>query len=1098
MADGVLMIANRGEVALRVARSARELGYRTVAVHAADDAAVPSRLADEVAELAGSGPAAYLDAAAIVAAARGHGCSHVHPGWGFLSESAALAQACAEAGIVFVGPPAGVLRTLGDKVEARSLAAAADVPVLAGTPVADLATAAAFRASLDDGASVIIKAVGGGGGRGIRVVGPGDDLEAAYRRSSSEAGRGSADAAVYLERYAGAVRHIEVQIAADAGGSVAHFGERDCSLQRRRQKLIEVAPAPRLDPSVRHEIVQAAVRLAHMCGYRNIGTFEFLLATDGSLGDMHFAFIEANPRLQVEHAVTEELFGVDLVALQLQLAEGRTLAELGMASPTPADGFVIEARINAETMTEDGNVVASFGPVTALELPSGPGVRVDTAARVGSVVDRRFDSLLAKVVVRSRSGSYAQAVTKLARALDELNVEGVATNAGLLRRLLSEPGVVGAEATTTFVDANAGRLASAVTTPRAPELTPALTLAPERPMGLDFAGADGLATVVSPLTGVVVAVEVAVGAEVVADAAVVVVEAMKMEHVVVAGTAGIVRDLLVSPGDAVDLGQGVAVLQPAEVAGASDTAPTAVDLDEIRPDLAELFERRRLLGDETREAATNRRHSAGKRTARELVDDLCDDGSFEEYGGFAVAAQSARRSAQDLMANTPADGLVAGVGRVNGDLFDDERARCAVLSYDFTVLAGTQGQRNHQKKDRLLELVERLRLPVVLFAEGGGGRPGDSDFPVISGLDTRAFALYGALSGLVPLVGIVQGRCFAGNAALLGCSDVVIATPDANIGMGGPAMIEGGGLGAFSPDDIGPVDVQAPNGVIDVVVADDREAVAVAKRYLSYFQGPLASWTCADQRALRHVVPANRSRVYDVRRVIDVMADTDSVLELRGQFGIGVVTALARVEGRPVGVICNNPAHLGGAIDAPAADKAARFMQLCDAFDLPILFLCDTPGFMVGPEAERSAQVRHFSRMFVNGASLTVPFFTIVLRKGYGLGAQAMAGGSFRSPLFTVSWPSGEFGGMGLEGAVRLSMRRELEAVVDDAEREELYRGLVARAYERGKALSMATNLEIDDVIDPAESRRRIVHTLEAAGPSTRPHGKKRPCIDAW
>jgi len=387
---------------------------------------------------------------------------------------------------------------------------------------------------------------------------------------------------------------------------------------------------------------------------------------------------------------------------------------------------------------------------------------------------------------------------------------------------------------------------------------------------------------------------------------------------------------------------------------------------------------------------------------------------------------------------------------------------------------------------------------VVLFAEGGGGRPGDSDFPVISGLDTRAFALYGALSGLVPLVGIVQGRCFAGNAALLGCSDVVIATTDANIGMGGPAMIEGGGLGAFSPDDIGPVDVQAPNGVIDVVVADDREAVAVAKRYLSYFQGPLASWTCADQRALRHVVPANRSRVYDVRRVIDVMADTDSVLELRGQFGIGVVTALARVEGRPVGVICNNPAHLGGAIDAPAADKAARFMQLCDAFDLPILFLCDTPGFMVGPEAERSAQVRHFSRMFVNGASLTVPFFTIVLRKGYGLGAQAMAGGSFRSPLFTVSWPSGEFGGMGLEGAVRLSMRRELEAVVDDAEREELYRGLVARAYERGKALSMATNLEIDDVIDPAESRRRIVHTLEAAGPSTRPHGKKRPCIDAW
>jgi acetyl-CoA carboxylase carboxyltransferase component len=421
-----------------------------------------------------------------------------------------------------------------------------------------------------------------------------------------------------------------------------------------------------------------------------------------------------------------------------------------------------------------------------------------------------------------------------------------------------------------------------------------------------------------------------------------------------------------------------------------------------------------------------------------------------------------------------------------------------VVSYDYTVLAGTQGQRNHAKKDRLFELVERLRLPVVLFAEGGGGRPGDTDASGVSGLECMAFALFARLSGLVPLVGVVSGRCFAGNAALLGCCDVIIATEGSNIGMGGPAMIEGGGLGVYAPEDIGPISVQAPNGVIDVTVADDVEAVRVAKQYLSYFQGPTSEWECADQRRLRSVIPENRLRVYDVRAVVDTLCDSGSVLELRPQFGVGIVTALVRIEGRPLGIIANNPVHLGGAIDSDAADKAARFMQLCDAFDLPILFLCDTPGFMVGPEAEKTAQVRHFSRMFVVAASMTVPFFTIILRKGYGLGAQSMAGGSFRAPVFTVAWPTGEFGGMGLEGAVQLGFRRELDAIEDPEAREAEYQRLVARAYENGKALNTATYFEIDDVIDPADSRRRVVNALRAAPPSPTRQGKKRPFIDTW
>jgi acetyl-CoA carboxylase carboxyltransferase component len=441
---------------------------------------------------------------------------------------------------------------------------------------------------------------------------------------------------------------------------------------------------------------------------------------------------------------------------------------------------------------------------------------------------------------------------------------------------------------------------------------------------------------------------------------------------------------------------------------------------------------------------------------------------------------------------------VAGIGAINGRLFDDSKARCMVLSYDYTVFAGTQGMMNHKKTDRMFQLAEQWQLPVVLFAEGGGGRPGDTDALLVAGLDVMSFINFAKLSALVPRVGIVSGRCFAGNAAFLGCCDVIIATENATIGMGGPAMIEGGGLGVFTPEQVGPVAMQAPNGVIDIVVSDEEEAVRAAKQYLSYFQGPIANWECADQRNLRHLIPENRLRSYDIRTVIEAMADTDSVLELRRRFGTGIITALIRIEGRPFGLIANNPRHLGGAIDADAADKAARFMQLCDAFDLPILSLCDTPGFMVGPDAEKTAMVRHVSRMFVTAGSISVPFFTIVLRKGYGLGAQAMAGGSFHAPFFTVSWPSGEFGAMGLEGAVRLGYRKELEAIADPEQRQALFDQMVADSYQHGKAINMASFLEIDDVIDPMASREWVLRGLRSVPPAAVRSGKKRPCVDTW
>jgi acetyl-CoA carboxylase carboxyltransferase component len=571
-----------------------------------------------------------------------------------------------------------------------------------------------------------------------------------------------------------------------------------------------------------------------------------------------------------------------------------------------------------------------------------------------------------------------------------------------------------------------------------------------------------------------------------------------MEHVIHAHISGIVRQITVNKGDAVFEGHPLAFIEEADVGVAQAAESKEVDLDHIRNDLKEVQDRHALGLDEARPEAVARRRKTHQRTARENVYDLCDPGTFVEYGSLVIAAQRRRRTIEDLVKNTPADGLVAGIGSVNRDLVGEENANCILMSYDYTVLAGTQGQQNHRKKDRMFEIAEKQHLPVVFFTEGGGGRPGDTDGIGVAGLDCLAFSYWGGLSGLVPLVGINSGRCFAGNAALLGCCDVVIATKNSNIGMGGPAMIEGGGLGIFRPEEVGPIEVQVPNGVVDIGVEDEAEAVKVAKKYLSYFQGPVKNWECADQRILRGIIPENRLRIYDVRAVIETLADTGSVLELRRHFGLGMVTALIRIEGRPVGLIANNPVHLAGAIDSPGADKAARFMQLCDAFDIPLLFLCDTPGIMVGPEVEKTALVRHAARMFVVGSSVTVPFFTIVLRKGYGLGAQAMAGGSFKAGLFTIAWPTGEFGGMNLEGAVRLGQRRELEAIEDPEEREREYQSMVERMYQWGKAVNTASHFEIDDVIDPADSRRWIATMLAAAPRPPERAGKKRPNIDTW
>ncbi|HBX54159.1 carboxyl transferase domain-containing protein [Pseudomonas sp. UBA2684] len=1093
MPFAALLIANRGEIAIRIARAASELGIRTVAVYAEDDAAsLHVRKADSAVALTGRGVPAYLDMQQLIAVAQAQGCQAIHPGYGFLAENAEFARRCQAAGLRFIGPSAEVLGLFGDKAQARTLAERCAVPLVQGINHAvSLIEARDFLHRLGPGAAVMLKALAGGGGRGMRAVFDEAELAHAFTRCQSEARAAFGAEALYVEQLVSNARHIEIQVIGDGTGAVSHLWERDCSLQRRQQKLLEIAPSPNLPTATRERMIAAALTLAAEVRYQGLGTFEFLLDAEQP---ERFYFMEANPRIQVEHTVTEQVTGVDLLQTQLQLASGRTLAELNLLQPPPLSGCAVQLRINLESIGADGNTRPAVGTLSAYEPPSGPGLRVDGYGYAGYPVNPSYDSLLAKLI--AHAPDYPAALRRAYRALCEFRLEGVASNLHLLQNLLRLPEVAAHQVSTRFVESQLPRLLAAQAEAHAhlyfagsPATTSSAVPQHDAPPGC-----QPLST---PSAGVVVSLDVAEGAAVAVGQRIAVLEAMKMEFEVKASHSGIVRTLVVQPGQALGEGQALLFIEPAEVARALGHSEESLDLDHLRADLAEVLERHAITRDERRPQAVAKRRKTGQRTVRENLADLLDDGSFIEYGALALAAQRRRRSLEELIEQSPADGLVAGIGTVNAAAFGSQAARCMAIAYDYTVFAGTQGLMSHKKTDRMLGLAAQWRLPLVLFAEGGGGRPGDSDFVGVAGLDCHTFVGMAKLSGLVPLVGVVSGRCFAGNAALLGCCDVIIATDNATIGMAGPAMIEGGGLGSFKPEAVGPVSVQGPNGVIDVRVTDEAEAVRVAKQYLSYFQGALNDWHCADQRELRQLIPENRLRVYDIRQVIATLADTDSVLELRRQFAPGLITAFIRIEGQPFGLLANNPAHLGGAIDAVAGDKAARFMQLCDAFDIPLLSLCDTPGFMVGPEAEKQATVRHVSRMFVAAASLSVPFFTVVLRKGYGLGAQAMAAGSFHSPLFTIAWPSAEFGAMGLEGAVRLGFAKELAAVEDPAARQQLFDKLVAKAYQNGKGINMASFLEIDAVIDPLETRSWLLRGLNATPKPAPREGKKR-AVDTW
>lgn len=1127
-----VLIANRGEIAIRVARAASDLGIGSVAVFSRDDArSLHVQSADAAIALDGSGVGPYLDIDGLVSAAQASGCDAVHPGYGFLAESAEFARACRDAGITFVGPTPHLLDLFGDKVRARQAAREAGVAVIEGSDEAiTFQGALDFFESLGEDAAIMLKAVAGGGGRGSRAVTDINDLDAAWQRCVSEAQSAFGSEALYVEQLIPRARHIEVQVIGDLHGEIAHLWERECSVQRRFQKLVEIAPAPHLSSGTRDAIIEAALRIARDVSYSSLGTFEFLLDASDDAG--RFYFLETNARLQVEHTVTEQVTGVDLVQSQLRAAQGASIADLGLDDPSRLypRGFAIQTRVNMETLTSDGSVRPASGTLKAYEAPSGPGVRTDGFGYVGYQTSTAFDSLLAKVIAHAPAPRFEDALTRSLRALSEFRIEGVATNIPFLANVLEHDDLVAGRVHTRWVDEQMAELAATNGGQRVRYLS---TEAPTADTGFagarvdsrdplalfqhdqevkqqqslqvveeeapDLTGPDGSIGLPAPIQGTIVSIMVEEGQEVRKGQDLVAMEAMKMEHVISADRDGIVKALGCSVGDVIREGFPLVFILEAEVSVEAVGGDDLIDPDFIRPDLQENYDRHAYTLDENRQIAVAKRRGRGYRMPRENIEQLVDPGSFQEYWPLIVARQHQRNTDEQLRESTPADGLLAGTATINRDLFEDERdARAIVVHYDYTVLAGTQGGRNHYKQDRMFEMARRFNFPIVFYTEGGGGRPGDDRTGPGVAFDTYTFTQFSKLSGQVPLVGVTNGRCFAGNTALLACCDVIIATEGSTVAMGGPAMIEGGGLGIYTPEEVGPMSFQVPNGVVDILCKDEEEATDIAKKYLSYFQGPITEWTAPDQRRLRHIVPENRLRLYDMKEIIHTIADEGSVLEIREKFGIGIITAFIRVEGQPIGVIANNPHHLAGAIDSDGSDKGARFLQLCDAFDIPVLSLMDCPGMMVGPDVEATALVRHCARMFNTGANLSVPLFGVVVRKAYGLGVQAMCGASALVGFFTVAWPTAEFAGMNIEGSVKLGYRKELIAIEDPEERINTYETMVDRAYNNAKAVNAAAGGGLDDVIDPAETRQWIANGLKRLPPTPERTGKKRPYIDTW
>ena len=1107
-----VLIANRGEIAIRIAKSASALGLESVGVYPAIDAfSLHTRCMTESHEIGTAADAveAYLNADALVQTAKSRGCDCLHPGYGFLSENAAFAALCAAEGVTFIGPSPETLALFGDKVRARALAESLDIPVVPGSGEPIGSAREADKLAHELGYPVMLKAAAGGGGRGMRVVARAEQMAEAFERCRSEAQAAFGNGAVFLERLIARPRHIEVQVLADSEGNVTHLHERDCSVQLRHQKVVEVAPAPGLDPTLREQMLTAAITLVKAAAYVNAGTVEFLVVPETG----EYFFIECNPRIQVEHTVTEQVTGIDLVEAQFRLAAGETLASLGLggqhAVGTPR-GFAVQARI----------VAASTGNITAYKEPSGAGIRVDACGYLGYAPPPQFDPLLAKLICTS--GSYTAALARTRQALGEFHLGGLQTNVPQLRAIFAHPAVQAGDArtsllaetpelnTVSFSAAEGSALAlleqqAAKLGVTAPEQGAAQT---SRLSALEVS--EGQKAIHCPLESSVVEVRVSVGDRVSPGDTLLVVSAMKMETMVTAGYAGVIVALQpLQAGDTVAAGQVVAVVSPAHVDTPQETEsaqPWEKVLGEVT--LLQQFAKQRLAPG-SNDPGVVRQRSRGKLTCRERIDLLLDEGSFREVG--SVAGFASYDEEGTITGFTPANS-VGGWGKI-------DRRGVVVCADDFTSRGGHADGAIAAKSGYLDRLATEMRMPSIRLLDGssGGGsvaamvpaqkKEGESSARESSGAIKAGrprvaggggsylpghlgSTMYTEQLATIPVVNLLLGSVVGIGAAkaVLGHFSVMVRDI-AQLFVAGPPVVSHAMGYDITKEELGGWHIHCTNGSVDNLAGSEEEAMEMTRTFLSYLPSsvyevpPVHAANASDpidrrEEELSTLIARKRTMTFDIRKAIRLMADRDSFFEIGPLWGTDQVTGFVRFNGYPLGVIASDSQHAnGGALTADGCDKLTRHLDLCDLFHLPLLNLIDNPGFAVGLEHERTGTIRKGAEWMIAFAQVRVPIFTVLMRRSFGV-----AGNNYATPRsepsMRVTWPAADVGGIPPEGGIEAAYKRQL-AEADDpvAFRAELD----ARIESVRGPLGPLNKFQIEEMIDPRDTRRYICEWVETA-----------------
>jgi acetyl/propionyl-CoA carboxylase alpha subunit/acetyl-CoA carboxylase carboxyltransferase component len=1117
-----VLIANRGEIAIRIARAAAALGVESVGVYAAADAlALHTQATTESRIIRGyESPStdpvrAYLDSGALLAIAKEAHCDCVHPGYGFLSENPEFARQCAAEGAFFIGPKPETLALFGDKTKARGLARSLHVPIIPGSPSAVAGADQAASLAAQIGYPIMLKAAAGGGGRGMRVVANTGEMSAAFARCQSEAQAAFGVGAVFVEKLIARPRHLEVQVLGDSHGNIVHLYERDCSVQLRNQKVVEIAPAPNVDPTLRQRLLDDAMRLARAAGYVNAGTVEFLVVPETG----EYFFIECNPRIQVEHTVTEQVTGIDLVEAQFRIAAGESLTALGL--PTQAAiksrGFAIQARI----------VARGAGRLTAYKEPAGPGIRVDSCGYLGYAPPPQFDPMFAKIIGQSNSTySFSSAVDRTLRALGEFHLAGVPTNLGQLRAILSNATVRAGDARTTFL-AEHSELSSSngAGAPRAGSLAlleqQAASLLNGKTMqalssaassvGITVpAGEEGIA---SPMAGALIEAAVDAGTTVAAGAPLMVISAMKMETAITAPCAGTVTNIQPTEiGAIVAAGQIVATIAPAQRDDGSSVAREYGE-DSWAPMLANV---RRLqaiaqqrFAPGSNDPGVARQRQRGKLTCRERIDLLLDPETFREVGSLAGFTDYDGEG--KVVSFTPAN-HVGGWGKIADRL-------AVVCADDFTSRGGHADGAIAAKAFYLDQLSLDLRCPSIRLLDGssGGGsvaamvpkqqKEGESSAressstiiagrPRVSGeggsflVPHLGSTTYLAQLAQVPVVNLLLGSVVGIGAAkaVLGHFAVMVR----NIGqlfVAGPPVVSHAMGYEITKEELGGWQVHCRNGSVDNLADSEEEAAGLAKRFLSYL--PASVYEAApvlppdpsdpsDRREeeLFTIIPRKRVTTFDMRRAISLMADRDSFFEIGSLWGTDQIVGFVRFNGYPLGVVASDCRHVnGGAMTADGCDKLKRHLDLCDLFHLPILNLIDSPGFAVGLEHEITGTIRKGAEWMIAYAQVTVPIFTVIMRRSFGV-----AGNNFATPRAGASarvvWPAADVGGIPPEGGIEAAYKRQLAEATDPAA---LRAEINARIENARGPLGPLNKFQIEEMIDPRETRRYICEWLENA-----------------